>query len=122
VHGQRLGGGEAVGINDRGHGLCGCQCREGGVVTIAIAMAMVGDPGNPSVGVIQTFGRPKGQFVDPPGNTGIYKTCSDTPKAPPPCLTVGGVGYMYGIGEFDVTVSQYVTFLNTVDPRGRNTL
>jgi hypothetical protein len=33
-----------------------------------------------------------------------------------------GVSYTYGIGEFDVTVSQYVTFLNTVDPRGRNTL
>jgi hypothetical protein len=64
---------------------------------------------------------------DPPaspglGSTGIYKSCSDAPKAPPPCLTVGGVGYTYGIGEFDVTVSQYVTFLNTVDPRGRNTL
>ena len=95
----------------------------GGVVTIP--MAMVGDPGNPSVGVIQTFGGPKGQFVDPPenkGNTGIYKTCSDAPAAPPPCLTVGEVGSTYGIGEFDVTVSQYVTFLNTADPRGRNTL
>ena len=95
----------------------------GGVVTIT--MAIVGDPGNPSVGVIQTFGGPTGQFVDPPenkGSTGIYKTCSDAPAAPPPCLTVGGVSYTYGIGEFDVTVSQYVTFLNTVDPRGRNTL
>jgi len=78
----------------------------GGVVTIP--MAIVGDPGNPSVGVIQTFGGPTGQFVDPPenkGSTGIYKNCSDAPKAPPPCLTVGGVGYTYGIGEFDVTVS-----------------
>jgi hypothetical protein len=40
-------------------------------------MAIVGDPGNHSVRVIQTFGGPKGQFV---------------------------------------------TFLNTADPRGRNTL
>ena len=64
VHGQHLGGGEVVGINDKEHGLglCGCQCREGGVVTIP--MAIVGDPGNPSVGVIQTFGGPKGQFMD----------------------------------------------------------
>jgi hypothetical protein len=93
---------------------------KGGVVTIP--MAMVGDPGNPSVGVIQTFGGPTGQFVDPPKGTGIYKNCSDAPKAPPPCLTVGGVGYTYGIGEFEITVSQYVTFLNTVDPSGRNTL
>ncbi len=89
-----------------------------GVVTIP--MAIVGDPGNPSVGVLQTFGGPKGHFVDPPKGTGIYKTCRDAPAAPPPCLTVGGVKDTYGIGEFDVTVSQYVTFLNTVDPDGKN--
>jgi len=90
---------------------------------VSITMAIVGDPVNPSVGVTQTFGGPKGQFVDPPankGSTGIYKNCSDAPAAPPPCLTVGGVSYTYGIGEFDTTVSQYVTFLNTVDPRGKN--
>jgi hypothetical protein len=96
-----------------------------GVVTIS--MAMVGDPGNPSVGVIQTFGLTgnKSTFVLPPensGSTGIYKNCSDAPPSSKQCLTVGGVSYKYGIGEFEVTVSQYVTFLNTVDPRGRNTL
>jgi len=90
----------------------------GGVVTIR--MAMVGKPGNHSVGVVQTFGGPKGQFVDPPKNTGIYKTCKDAPAAPPPCVTVGAVGYQYGIGEFETTVSQYVTFLNTVDREGKN--
>jgi formylglycine-generating enzyme required for sulfatase activity len=89
-----------------------------GVVTIS--MATVGDPGNPSVGVVQTFGGPKGKFVDPPKGTGIYKTCKDAPAAPPPCLTVGGVGYTFGIGKYEVTVSQYVTFLNTADPDGRN--
>jgi len=86
-------------------------------------MTIVGDPGNPSVGVVQTFGGPKGDFVEPPensGSTGIYKSCSNAPAAPPTCLTVGGVSYTYGIGEFDTTVSQYVTFLNTVDPRGKN--
>jgi formylglycine-generating enzyme required for sulfatase activity len=91
---------------------------KGGVVTIQVAT--VGDPGNPSVGVIQTFGGPKGQFVDPPKGTGIYASCSQAPAAPPPCLTVGGVGYTYGIGEFEITVSQYVTFLNTVDRAGKN--
>lgn len=92
-----------------------------GVVTISVAV--IGDPGNPSVGVIQSFGGPKGHFVDPPvppKDTGIYKTCAEAPAAPPPCLTVGGVGYEYGIGEFAVTVAQYVTFLNTVDPHGKN--
>jgi hypothetical protein len=91
---------------------------EGGEITIA--MAPVGDTSNPAVGVIQTFGGPKGQFVDPPTGTGIYPTCSEAPAAPPPCLTVGAVNYDYGIGEFEVTVSQYVTFLNSVDQDGKN--
>ena len=60
--------------------------------------------------MIQTFGGPQGQFVDPPEGTGIYATCDDAPVAPPPCLTVGEVDYEYGIGEYEVTVSQYVTF------------
>jgi hypothetical protein len=90
-----------------------------GVVTIR--MATVGDPGNPSVGVVQTFGVGKGvKVVQPPKGTGIYKSCSDAPPSPKRCLTVGGVKYTYGIGEFETTVSQYVTFLNTVDPDGRN--
>jgi hypothetical protein len=101
-----------------GHNPAASVVAKRGVVTIP--MAMVGDPGNPSVGVVQTFGGPKGQFVDPPKNTGIYKNCSDAPAAPPPCLTVGGVSYTYGIGEFEITVSQYITFLNTADPRGKN--
>src|SRR5437879_3097578 len=101
-----------------GHNPAASVVAKRGVVTVP--MAMVGDPGNPSVGVVQTFGGPKGQFVDPPKNTGIYKNCSDAPAAPPPCLTVGGVSYTYGIGEFEITVSQYVTFLNTADPRGKN--
>jgi hypothetical protein len=62
---------------------------------------------------------PRSSLVDPPKGTGIYKTCADAPAAPPPCLTVGAVGYQYGIGEFEVTVAQYVTFLNTVDRDAR---
>ena len=90
-----------------------------GVVTMA--MAIVGDPGNPSVGVVQTFGVGKGvKLVQPPKGTGIYAKCSDAPPSPKRCLTVGGVTYTYGIGKFETTVSQYVTFLNTVDPDGKN--
>ncbi|NQU36578.1 MAG: hypothetical protein HQ526_03160 [Actinobacteria bacterium] len=36
------------------------------------------------------------------------------------CMAVGRVGYKYGIAEMELTVAQWVTFLNTVDPRGRN--
>jgi hypothetical protein len=34
----------------------------------------------------------------------------------------GSVGYTYYIGEYDVTDSQYCTFLNAVDPAGANSL
>ncbi len=99
---------------------CGSSSSSATRGVVTVKMAVVGDPGNPSVGVIQTFGGPKGQFVDPPKGTGIYKTCADAPAAPPPCLTVGGVSYTYGIAELETTVSQYVTFLNTADPAGKN--
>ena len=82
-------------------------------------MVKVGDPGNASVGVVSAFGA-KGDFVNPPANGGIYATCADAPPGPTNCLTVGGVDYTYEIGELEVTVDQYVTFLNTVDPDGTN--
>jgi hypothetical protein len=83
-------------------------------------MATVGDPGNPSVGVVQTFGMQNGELARLPEGTGIYPTCAAAPSDAPSCLTVGQVGYEFGIGEFEVTVDQYVTFLNTVDREGRN--
>ena len=36
------------------------------------------------------------------------------------CMKVGGVSYPFRIGETELTTAQYVTFLNTVDPLGRN--
>ena len=86
---------------------------------VSIKMATVGDPGNPSVGVVSVFGT-KGQFVKVPANGGVYKNCSDAPAGPPNCLTVGAVDYKYQIGEYEITVAQYVTFLNTVDPLGKD--
>ncbi len=35
------------------------------------------------------------------------------------CMTVGDVGYKYRIGRLEVTVRQYVKFLNTVNPDGK---
>jgi hypothetical protein len=93
-----------------------------GVVTIP--MAVVGDPGNPSVGVWQVFKtvgtKGSGVTLPPHNGTGIYKNCAAAPSSAPSCLTVGGVKDTYGIGEFEITVSQYVTFLNTADPLGKN--
>lgn len=36
------------------------------------------------------------------------------------CMGVGQVPYNYQIAETELTVAQWVTFLNTVDPKGRN--
>ncbi len=92
---------------------------ETGDDVVTIAMVTVGDPGNPSVGVVSTFGA-DGQFVQVPKGGGIYASCDDAPKTPQPCFTVGQVGYAYQIAETETTVGQYVTFLNVADPSGTN--
>jgi len=82
---------------------------------LTFTVAKVGKPGNAAVGII-------------PFTPGLYKSCAETPaeptlpgtKLPDPCQEVGSVPYEYGIGEVEVTVEQYVAFLNTVDPFGRN--
>ncbi len=74
---------------------------------LAIKTVAVGAPGNPSVGIVP--------FTD-----AIYKSCAEAPQTQPPCQLVGGVGYRYGIGELEVTVGQWVKFLNAVDPSGRD--
>ena len=71
----------------------------------------IGSPNNPAVGIV-------------PFANAIYRNCAEAPKPQEPkdpaCQEVGSVGYGYGIGKIEVTVAQYVTFLNTADPQGRN--
>jgi hypothetical protein len=67
----------------------------------------VGAPGNPSVGIT-------------PFKDAVYRSCGEAAKTRPPCQQVGAVKYGYGIGQLEVTVAQWVAFLNTVDPAGRN--
>jgi hypothetical protein len=74
---------------------------------VTLPMAQVGSPGNPAVGIVP--------FTD-----AVYQSCSTAPQGDPPCQAVGGVTYSYGIGQLEVTVRQYVAFLNTVDPTGRD--
>jgi hypothetical protein len=73
--------------------------------TVTIDTVEVGAPGNPSVSVVP--------FTD-----AVYQSCSDAPQAKPPCLPIGAVKHRYGIGRLEVTVRQYVAFLNTVEPDG----
>jgi hypothetical protein len=84
---------------------------------LTFTVAKVGKPGNPSVAIV-------------PFANAIYPDCAAAPpepkvattNLPDPCQEVGGVPYEYGIGKGEVTVEQYVAFLNTVDPFGRNQL
>ncbi len=82
---------------------------------LTFKLAKVGNPGNPSVAIV-------------PFTSALYANCAAAPpepklgksSLPDPCQEVGSVPYEYGIGEVEVTVEQYVAFLNTVDPFGRN--
>jgi hypothetical protein len=65
----------------------------------------VGAPGNPAV-AIQPF------------TDALYRSCGEVPSSEKECLMVGGVKYGYGIGQLEITVKQWVDFLNTVDPSG----
>jgi hypothetical protein len=82
---------------------------------LTFKVAQVGKPGNPPVAIV-------------PFTPALYPDCAAAPaepkvpktNLPDPCQEVGSVPYEYGIGELEVTVEQYVAFLNTVDPFGRN--
>ena len=69
---------------------------------LTFTMVRVGSPGNRAVGII-------------PFQDAIFRSCSVAPKTRAGCLNVGSVGYRYDIGELEVTVAQWVGFLNTVD-------
>ncbi len=72
---------------------------------VAVKTVRVTDPGNPPAAVVP--------FTD-----AVYQSCDDAPASSTDCQAVGGVDYRYGIGQLEVTVDQWVAFLNTVDPRG----
>jgi hypothetical protein len=75
--------------------------------TVVVKTVKAGAPGNPSVGIVP--------FTD-----AVYPSCADAPSTSTDCATVGGVAYRFRIGRFEVTVKQWVKFLNRVDPSGRD--
>jgi hypothetical protein len=78
----------------------------GGAV-VTVKTVTVGAPGNSSVAIL-------------PFKDAIYRSCSEAPPESGECLMVGGVKYRYGIGQLEITVPQWVAFLNTADPTGRD--
>ena len=98
-----------------------------GLTTLSalVAALAIGAPAAGAVAPAQlTF---RTVHVTAPGNAGasvvpfsdaIYASCSAAPASPVGCLSVGSVGHAYAIGELEVTVAQWVAFLNTVDPSG----
>ena len=76
-----------------------------GPAQLTFRLVRVGSPGNQAASVVP--------FAD-----AIYPSCSVAPKTKAGCLSVGSVASPYDIGELEVTVAQWVAFLNTVDPKG----
>ena len=72
---------------------------------VEVRVVDVGDPGNPAAAIV-------------PFHPGVYADCADAPSRRAGCVLVGAVADPYEIGELEVTVDQYVAFLNTVDPEG----
>lgn len=81
------------------------QAADRGVVVVRTVE--VAEPDNAAIGVVP--------FTD-----AVYPSCADAPDSGPDCQMIGGVDHDYGIGQLEVTVRQWVTFLNTVDPQGRD--
>ena len=74
---------------------------------VTVKTVTVGAPGNHPVAIV-------------PFHPGIYQNCSEAPSRRTGCQLVGAVGYPYEVGELETTVRQYVAFLNTVDPFGKD--
>ena len=74
---------------------------------VEIRVVGVAAPGNPAAAIV-------------PFHPGVYGSCDDAPSRKAGCQLVGDVDDAYEIGELEVTVEQYVAFLNTVDPEGAN--
>ena len=76
---------------------------------IAIRFSYVGAPGNASIG-IDGFVPPSRATVPAPSASASGGTYQE----------IGGVPYVYGIGQTEITAGQYVAFLNKVDPSGND--
>jgi hypothetical protein len=77
-----------------------------GAAVLTLKTVKVGKPGNRAVAI-------------EPFTDAIYSSCKEA-TGEKECLMVGGVKYGYGIGQLEITVKQWVAFLNTADPTGKD--
>src|SRR5262245_54416755 len=93
-------------------GLAACStgdasANEAPRAVVEMRTVSIGSPGNQPAAIV-------------PFHRGVYTSCADAPSRKSGCQLVGAVDHEYEIGELEVTVEQYVAFLNTVDPDGED--
>lgn len=74
---------------------------------IVVELSTVADPGNAPIAI---------DGFTPPNSATVPAQQDNNPGY----QVVGGVPYTYQIGQYEITASQYVSFLNAVDPTGDN--
>ncbi|MEI6137170.1 MAG: NHL repeat-containing protein [Chloroflexota bacterium] len=93
---------------------------------VSLSTVTVGNPSNAAVWIIPFYNAVYATKAECLQNLAIVRTLpaqagvgvqkvSETS-----CMSVGSVPYTYNVGETEVTVAQWTTFLNTVDPMGLN--
>ncbi len=76
---------------------------------VAMRFSYVGAPGNASIGI--------DGFTPPTRATVPAQSTNDAGGT---YQEIGGVAYVYAIGQTEITAGEYVAFLNKVDPSGSN--
>jgi hypothetical protein len=95
--------------------------------TVTIDTVTVAQPNNPPVWIIpfynDVYQSQASCLAALPGVMAAAQAAPDPSvqkESATQCMRVGGVPYAFNIGETEVTVAQWVAFLNTVDPLGSN--
>jgi streptogramin lyase len=97
--------------------------------TVTLSTVTVGSPNNPSAWIIPFYNSVYQSQAS--CLTALNALIANPPATYDPavqketlvannCVEVGGVSYGFNIGETEITTAQWVTFLNTADPKGTN--
>ena len=91
---------------------------------VTLQTVTVAAPNNASVWIIPFYNAVYATSADCnaalPGVDAATKTLQVQNASESTCMEVGSVPYTFNVGQTELTVTQWVTFLNTVDPLGAN--